>query len=148
MSEISCPECKKKIKVTAELAGKKVRCKGCNHVFPVPAAAAPRPAADDDDEGANPYALAESAKETVARCPHCAQVLDPPDAVICVNCGYNMRTRQRVSSKKVYETSSGEKFAWMLPGILCLAAIFVLAAFNLFFIFKLPKLVEGSEDWS
>lgn len=35
--DIACPECKKLMKVPAEVQGKKIRCKSCGHVFPVPA---------------------------------------------------------------------------------------------------------------
>ena len=41
----ACPSCKREMKVPAELAGKKVRCKGCGAVIPVPAADAAAPAA-------------------------------------------------------------------------------------------------------
>lgn len=34
---IACPKCDKSMKVPAQLAGKKIKCKGCEHVFLVPA---------------------------------------------------------------------------------------------------------------
>ena len=46
---IACPECKKQMKVTDALIGKKIRCKECEHVFAVSAPkgaakpAAPKP---------------------------------------------------------------------------------------------------------
>ena len=74
----SCPECRKQIKASDELAGKKVRCKGCGHVFVIPAAAAEKPkpapakakassAAAEEEDGGNPYALASDTDEQVAR---------------------------------------------------------------------------------
>ncbi len=43
---VSCPNCQKEIQVPAEAAGKKIKCKACQHVFPVPPAAdAPKPVA-------------------------------------------------------------------------------------------------------
>jgi hypothetical protein len=40
----TCPECAKEIKVPANLEGKKIRCKDCENVFVVKAAAADKPA--------------------------------------------------------------------------------------------------------
>jgi len=42
---IACPECSKQVRVSDEHVGKKIRCKGCGHVYPVtaPAGAAPPP---------------------------------------------------------------------------------------------------------
>jgi hypothetical protein len=43
---IACPECQKQVKVSDEHVGKKIRCKGCSHIFPVQAPGdAPRGAA-------------------------------------------------------------------------------------------------------
>lgn len=142
----SCPECRKQIKASDELVGKKVRCKGCGHVFVIPAAGAEKPkaapakakaaaAAAEEEDGGNPYALANDADEQVARCPHCAKELDSPDAKICVNCGYNTVTRQRHETKKVVENSGGDQFMWLLPGLLAVAAILVLIVFDIVYVF-------------
>ena len=42
--DISCPHCAKAFKVPAELAGKTIRCKGCQQTFPVGGAKAGKPA--------------------------------------------------------------------------------------------------------
>ncbi len=127
----SCPECKKQMKAPAELGGKKVRCKGCGHAFTLPApAAAPKPAVIEADD--SPYGVKKDDLD-VPRCPHCAKELESDEVVICVNCGYNMKTRQRVGSKKVIETTPGEHFQWLLPGIGCVVGIVVLIGFDLWF---------------
>src|SRR5262249_14415843 len=84
--DVSCPECQKQIKASPELKGKKVRCKGCGHVFVIgtPAANKPspeakagpvkvgsKPGADEDD--AKAYGLSAIADDGIPRCPHCAQ---------------------------------------------------------------------------
>jgi hypothetical protein len=51
---VSCPNCQKEIQVPAEAAGKKIKCKACQHVFPVPAADAPTPAARAKPAAAKP----------------------------------------------------------------------------------------------
>jgi uncharacterized paraquat-inducible protein A len=147
MVVVSCPECSKPIKVPAEMEGKKVRCKECKTVFTVqlsgqakdkakPVAAKPAPAkkpappppppkpaakpgsADEEDEDPNPYKL--TYEDLTARCPHCAQELESEDAVICLNCGYNLKTREHVRTKKVEAATGGEIFLWLLPGIISL----------------------------
>lgn len=42
---IACPDCSKQVRVSDEHVGKKIRCKGCGHVFPVTAPAADKPPA-------------------------------------------------------------------------------------------------------
>lgn len=42
---VTCPKCKKKMKVPAEAVGKKVRCGGCQTAIPIQAPAAKKPAA-------------------------------------------------------------------------------------------------------
>lgn len=155
----ACPECQKQIKAPEELAGKKVRCKGCGHVFvmtaaptekpkdakPAPAKAKAKAAAPAEDEGApNPYALAD-AEEAIPRCPHCAKELESADAVICVHCGYNTHTRQRHELKKVIENTGGDQFMWLLPGLLSVATIFFLIVFDLVFVFFLPKWLRDND---
>lgn len=147
-NDVSCPECHKQIKVKPELQGKKVRCKGCSHVFVIPAANAAKPAAKASGmDEVESYGIAADKDEGVARCPHCAKELDKPDAVICLECGYNLQTRQRVATVKVEETTGGDRLMWLLPGFLCLAGIFLLIGFDLFYCLKLPGMLVKS-DWS
>ena len=73
---------------------------------------------EEDDDGKNPYALAET-DEGVARCPHCTKELESKEAKICLHCGYNMITRTKADRKAVYEPTGEDKFKWLLPGIIC-----------------------------
>ena len=104
---ITCPDCEKQTKVPDNLAGKKVRCKGCGSVVAVPQKrtidtrmATPevkkklRPSEEED--ASKPYGVEEIS--VAPRCPHCAYEMEPPDAVICLHCGYNMTKRRRVDT--------------------------------------------------
>lgn len=141
---IACPDCGKQIKVPEETIGKKIRCKQCETIFPInesraklvpktaPAAApankketAKKQEAEDLENDRNPYALAKDHDDT-PRCPHCVKELESADAKICLNCGYNLITRTRVETKKVYEATGGEVFMWLLPGIVAVIVIITL----------------------
>ena len=45
----------------------------------------------EEDDAQNPYGVTETNLDP--RCPHCAYELDPPDARICLHCGYDMIKR-------------------------------------------------------
>ena len=181
---IACPECSKQVRVSDEHIGKKIKCKGCGNVFPVPAdaagapptrsaapgapktqaspGAAPRtqspggaprtkpaapPAApktrmappdlparpeDDPEYDPNKYTV-EQTNDTLPRCPYCAKEMPSADALICLHCGYNTRTRQRPEVKQVYAPTFMELFLWWLPAILCILTIIGMWVWYLFF---------------
>jgi DNA-directed RNA polymerase subunit RPC12/RpoP len=160
---IVCPECSKEIQAPADFAGKKVRCKGCGHAFraePAPprGAVARAPAvksgrkatppvapimADDDDDGdGNPYLV--STNEKSSRCPECANEMDGPDAIICLHCGYNTVTREKLAIRKVNDVTSQDRFLWLLPGIVCAAVVFFLIVFDILYcVFVRPGADSG-----
>jgi hypothetical protein len=172
--DVSCPSCGKQLKVPAELEGKRVKCKECQEVFPVtgpkrakPAAAAkpaakPAPKAppppppeekpkspfldDDDDDvpgqAAKPMGVVH--EEDIPRCPHCAKELDPPDAIICVHCGFNNQTRQKGETKKVIEAEATDWVVHLLPGIIALAIMIGLIVLDVICWINMSDWVEGS----
>jgi predicted Zn finger-like uncharacterized protein len=134
---VVCPECKKAIHADADVAGKKVRCKQCGNVFrasPAPPTGAiarspagkppPKPAVapvvpDEDEDDANPYQVAGEGRSDVRLCPECAFEMESPDAIVCLKCGYNTITRQRLAFRKVHDTTGFDYFMWLAPGIVC-----------------------------
>jgi hypothetical protein len=161
--DVSCPQCQKKIKATEALRGKKVRCKGCEHIFTIPGAEsvkpgptakpAARPApvkskSDDDDGPITAYGVANTEEASIARCPHCANEMESETARICMHCGYDTVTRQRVGTKRVYETTTGERSAWLLPGFLAIGGIVLLVFFDLFMLVAVPKIFDETSDFS
>ena len=163
---IACPECDKKINVPADAVGKKIRCKACEHVFAVPAPAGKKPAApakgagakkkapdskaakpkpakpqDDDEENSNPYGV--TSLDTAPRCPECANEMESEEAIICLHCGYNTRTRSRVEAKAFEDITGMTWFWWLLPGILCVLAVLLLFAFDVWWTVKIgPYVVD------
>lgn len=85
-----CPSCGKQYKWKPEMAGRSAKC-ACGAKFVVPTeqpASAKAPTAT----AAPPV---EPAKSN-AGCPNCGTAL-PPGAVLCVNCGYNLKTGKTLS---------------------------------------------------
>lgn len=71
----SCGKCGARVKLRAESAGKRVRCPKCREVFEAPPQAIP----------ASPV------------CPSCHKSL-PPEAKICVDCGFDLRTGKKLQT--------------------------------------------------
>ena len=69
---VTCPECKKQMKASDELAGKKIRCKGCDNVFAVKvpgakSSPAAKPAAKDKASAIKSSKAGDAAKPEAAK---------------------------------------------------------------------------------
>jgi DNA-directed RNA polymerase subunit RPC12/RpoP len=160
---VTCPECHKTFKGRQELDGKKIRCKNCQHIFVVtlgeslkidrggeepeavrhataagaPAKTAPAASAAVADE--ERYGVEEM--DLRARCPNCANPLVSDDAVVCLECGYNFLTRSVSQTQKTVEATQGDRMTWLMPGLLCVAGIFILIVFCITFCLLLPEML-------
>jgi DNA-directed RNA polymerase subunit RPC12/RpoP len=167
--DVSCPTCGKELKVPAELEGKRVKCKKCQEIFTVkapakapaakgggkpPAPAAPpepkkSPFADDDDEETEPGKAAKPMEvikeDDVARCPHCAKELDPPDAEVCLHCGFNNKTRVKAETRKVIAHDATDWTMHLLPGIIALVIVILLVSLDIYCGVNMRGWLEGSD---
>lgn len=166
---IVCPECGKQIKAPENALGKKVRCKFCQAAFVArkggrppakpgnggkdtkrnnegkPPAEPTKPIVDDDDDDdPNPYQLVDVS--LAPRCPDCANEIDEGQ-VICLHCGYNMRTRMKAKTRKIYYLTFGQHFLWLLPGIACALAAFSIIGFNIWYLMKINDMVDENSPW-
>ncbi len=139
----SCPACNKQIKIPAEVAGKKIKCKNCGNIFvatstavrPESPTAQPKPAdpetiklVDDDEGDGKPYDV--TTLDLTPRCPHCAYELEEEGQVICLHCGYNTETRELGRRRRTKALTGWDWFWWLLPGILNVLIFFLcLSAF-------------------
>lgn len=86
---------------------------------------------DEGEGGATPAPLGMvDGGEDVARCPHCAKELDPPDAVVCIHCGFNNVTRTKAESKKTWAPGAEDWFHHLAPGVLALVGCIALIVLN------------------
>mgnify|MGYP005852643469 CR=1 FL=1 len=168
-----CPQCSKRLRVPAELAGKRLRCKNCQHTFvavvnanaegnrpanaaiPAESPSAPIPFKEDpspppppatlpiDDDEANPYGVVRDDSD-IPRCPFCAKELDPPDTKICLNCGYDLIARRRHDSKKVYETTAMDWISHLGPAIGCIVLVLALIGLNIYIFMNMSEWMTGS----
>jgi hypothetical protein len=154
----SCPKCGRKVSVRAELEGKKIRCKECQAVYPVTVAATTgKPASAEKKvntkqaagtkssptDESNPYGI--TGTEESHRCPVCANEMDSPEAIICLHCGFNTQTREASRTRRIHDTTGEDRFMWLLPGILCIVAVFVMLIVWLLYHFALPGWIFGDK---
>ncbi len=101
---------------------------------------------DEGDEDANPYKVTDTS--LLPRCAYCAKEMESEDQVVCLNCGYNHRTRERIQTEKTYEPTAGEWILRLLPGILCvLVDLFCLAVILNSWIGREEKEAQWSESF-
>ena len=116
--ELTCPACGQTLKLKEEAAGKRGRCPKCQAVITVPAGSAaqstedhgPRPEpAPPTPSSVTPPVPASPARPAPLHqgtCPSCGGGLAPV-AVICVNCGLNLRTGQKLQT--MFGPAEGEE---------------------------------------
>lgn len=153
--EMKCPNCSKALKVPPAVFGKKIKCRHCEHAFVVqdPAARAAQPASPpppspaksrflDDDEG--PEKIEVIKEDDSARCPHCAQELEPPDAAVCIHCGFNNKTRAIAETKKVWAPTAEDWIMHLLPGMIALIICIALIVLDIVALLRMRSWLEGS----
>ena len=107
-----CPNCGQRLEAAPEMAGAQVECPACHQSFIVPA--------QQDEGGINKLRLKNSGPPQVPSCPHCNLSL-PPDTVICMNCGRDLRTGKKLKT--------GQGIAWKVASLLGRKSIVILRRF-------------------
>jgi hypothetical protein len=102
----------------------------------------------DEDEGEGgvapkPLGVVDGGEE-IPRCPHCAKELDPPDATLCIHCGFNNVTRTKAESKKTWAPTFEDWFQHLLPGILALAGCILLIVLNVMCFMNMREWLTGT----
>ena len=112
-----------------------------------PAAPAPYKFQDDDEDamGAKPNPLGVIADDSaVVRCPFCAAELDPPDAKVCLSCGFNNVTRIRAETKKVWAPDSNDWFNHLGPGVGALVICIGLIVLDVVVMLNMREWITGT----
>ncbi len=99
---------------------------------------------DDEEGGAKPNPLGVIAEEDIPRCPFCAKELDPPDAKVCLHCGFNNLTRERAESKKVWAPDSNDYMNHLGPGIAAMLICIALLVLDIVVMLNMREWLTGS----
>jgi DNA-directed RNA polymerase subunit RPC12/RpoP len=171
---VTCPECEKKFRPKADVAGKKIKCPYCKAPFVVPGAAkaaaptdkkakpgkdakskdgkakpnaeaAPAKAADDLERDENPYGV--KTVELVPRCPNCTEEMENEHATICLYCGYNTVTREWGKTEKTLGISFDRQLMYMLPALGSAVFVFFSILFLLYYSVIIPNWSSDPPRW-
>jgi hypothetical protein len=110
VGKFSCEACARSYSWKPELAGKRVKCK-CGQPLSVPASNPAAEDAPDGFEGLMPaedhsaVAAAPAASRGGPACPSCNAPVDPA-AVLCVNCGHNLKTGKKLKTTKLASSTA------------------------------------------
>jgi hypothetical protein len=139
---VACPKCQARFQAPATLLGKKVKCKKCGGVVTV------APARDEEEwsKNPNPYSVTQE-NYSVVRCPFCAHELESEDQKICLNCGFNLVTRQRMETKVLEPVTAVDYMVWLAPGILSAIGMLLCLGCILCFLLAKPDLREYGLGW-
>jgi hypothetical protein len=73
--------------------------------------------------------------------------LDPPDAVVCLNCGFNNMTREKATTKKVWAPTTGDWVMHLAPAVIAIVICIALIIVNIWFISNIREwLVDSIVD--
>ncbi len=97
---------------------------------------------EEDAQGSNPYGLSNEYNDTSARCPRCAAEMPNDKAVICMECGYNTRTRLKHETMVTNEQTSSDIFLWRLPAIIAILASIALIAVSILAWLKMAPSID------
>jgi predicted Zn finger-like uncharacterized protein len=122
--------------------------KGAKPAKEAPADPEPPIKFQDDDDEAGPakkgYGITDL--DLGVRCPQCAAEMENEEQVICLNCGYNKVTRERIRTRKVKEVTGSDKFMWLLPGMLAAFGVLCMIGYCFFHHFALPGIMIDNWD--
>jgi hypothetical protein len=119
MSDIkfSCPNCQQHVEADEGYAGIEIACPTCQVPFTIPAPIiaapaihAPAPALVVASTGAR-IAVPPAQQASASSCPSCGAALSR-GAVLCVQCGYNLSTRQRMVASKAVAPGKPSSNQW------------------------------------
>jgi hypothetical protein len=144
LAVVGCPFCEKKFRIQVKNLGAKMRCKGCEQIFvaeselaepsnintpktksaapakanvPVKAPEVAKKKQDDEDDDGGAYGSITEVE--VPRCPNCAKELESEKQVICLDCGFNNRTRSLNQIKRVQYKGFSDYLKWFAYPIFC-----------------------------
>ena len=125
--KFSCPACDQHLALDEGWRGRQLNCPACRNAIEIPSAPAPLTL----------KAAPSQVKESAPRCPECQQPVQS-HSIICTNCGFNLRTRERYQSSGASrrpahrgQSSAHEEFAagmWLTVSLITGVVVALLIA--------------------
>ena len=118
--KFSCPHCQQHIQVDSSYGGTQIACPTCNGGLIIPGApAAPTRVSLRVSAGTapaqTPTSVADPPSDSAASvCPSCSAAL-PRGAILCINCGYNLKTGQRMVAGRPAAPGKPSGDQWETP---------------------------------
>ena len=120
--KFSCPHCQQRIEAEAGYAGMQISCPSCQGSFVVPGSpiavkvlpVAARSPLAISAAPSPPLVSAPQFPDTVAGCPSCGAALSR-GAILCTNCGYNLKTGQRMQAGRAVAPGRPTATQWETP---------------------------------
>ncbi len=128
-----CPYCRAPLSSPSTVVGAKANCPNCDRVIEVPERSAP--ALAHRQQAGSPSAVVRGPESLPEgrRCPQCAAAA-PPTAIMCTNCGTDLRTGKPLSKRA--RSVNGTLVFWI-----CFAALVALGAGG-WYVWKQRKTAE------
>ena len=138
--DFACPKCNKKYKVKDELAGKTAKCAKCKNRIKIPVPVTPEAIEpepdlsdlfDDDFSAATSGVVVDAVPNNLSPtevapnhstkvCPSCGSELSA-DAVLCVDCGFDLRSRSHHEMQKLKprkrKSKAAQEAATLMQGV-------------------------------
>jgi len=120
--KFSCPHCEQHIQAEDSYAGTQIACPTCSGGLVIPGSpTAPAPARVSVRVSAGaapaqtPASVADPPSDSAASvCPSCSAAL-PRGAILCINCGYNLKTGQRMVAGRPAALGKPSSDQWETP---------------------------------
>jgi predicted amidophosphoribosyltransferase len=142
----ACPHCQQHLQAEAGYAGAQITCPACDRAFLVPGTPAPAPVpayhaapAYAASAAAAPVAMPPPPRAADPVCPSCGAAI-ARGAILCVSCGYNLRTGQKTVPKRPARAKAAASpwdtpwyataYPYLLALVLVLGALYYLGRTN------------------
>jgi len=118
--KFSCPHCQQHIQAEDSYGGTQIACPSCNGGLIIPGApAAPtrvslRVSAETAPAQTQASVSAPTSDAAASVCPSCSAAL-PRGAILCINCGYNLKTGQRMVAGRPAAPGKPSSDQWETP---------------------------------
>ena len=112
---------------------------------PAPAQTQNSKVTEETDDEAGGYGV--NREEDIPRCPSCANEVESHNTVICLTCGYNIRTRTVTRIRRLVHKGFADYLLWHGLAILYTFLVIGIIVWDILVFTKMPDWLGGPESW-